>query len=127
MLTKAAKVAKENPMITGASVVAVVAALGGSFAVTLPADEKVAELKAEFTQFTQYSQEYHNEWEQKRRMDELDEIDWRMSELLREIERLDTLPLYLDRPLNAQEQWKQQQAIEDWNALKHRRNSIVNQ
>ena len=114
-------------MITGASVVAVVAALGGSFAVTLPADEKVAELKAEFTQFTQYSQEYHNEWEQKRRMDELDEIDWRMSELLREIERLDTLPLYLDRPLNAQEQWKQQQAIEDWNALKHRRNSIVNQ
>jgi hypothetical protein len=126
MLTKAVAVVKENQGMS-ATVLAVVAMLGGGVAITLPADEKIAELKTEFVQFTQYSQEYHRDWEQKRQMEQLDEIDWRMTELMREVERLETLPQYLDRPLNSQEKWKMQQAIEDWNALKQRRNNIINQ
>lgn len=115
---------KENPLVIATAVV-VLGALGASMNVTLPADEKIAELEMQVAQ----QWERRKEWEQKQdryhRSQELQDIEYRMKYLEGEINRINQIPTYLDRDLTEQEVWSMEQRKQEWSLLKERHQQLM--
>lgn len=116
MASKQIERMKENPLMYG-TIAAMIAILGGSVAVELPADRALKAVRLEMAQNydmreKQYEQQqaYHKEQEKR-------DIRFRMKYLSNEINRMNELPQYLNRPLNAQEAWTIQQYKKEWNTL----------
>ena len=114
---------RENPAMT-ATVVAVVAVLGGTFAVELPADRKVAELESQIAQTWQQREAWQQGQQQYHKRRELDDVDWRLRYLSNEINRIQKIPDYLGRSLTPEESWQIQQLREEWRLLKERRQRL---
>lgn len=95
----------------------VVSVLGGSVAVTLPADRKVAELEKQFTQNWQQQQQYHQKREQ-------EELYWNMRYISDRINTLLKIPTVLKRPLTPEEQWELEQLRREWMRLKEKQEGM---
>ena len=100
--------------------IAVVAVLGGTASIELPADKKVAELEIQVAQTFQQQQQWQTQQQQYHVGRELDDIRWRMRSITQEINRLNMLPEYLGRPLNEQELWQLETLKDDWSMLRDR-------
>lgn len=118
-LSKVVDHVKGYPVVYG-TVAAVVAVLGGTMSITLPADVKVAQLEQRFAQTWQQQQQYHEERE-------VEAIDWRMRWVSQEINRINMIPQYLDRALTPEESWQIEQLKNEWALLQERRHQLVNQ
>ncbi len=112
--------------------IAVVAMLGGSIIIELPADKKIAEFKVKVAeQFAEVdllaSSEYdrrENQYNQQQvyhAKKEIEDIDRDMRSASEEINRLNRLPDYLNRALNTEEQWLLETEKTKWNALQQER------
>lgn len=101
-----------------ATVAAVVAVLGGTMSVTLPADRKVADLEQRVAQTWQQQQQYHE-----RR--ELEDVRWQMQYISNEINRLNQIPKYLNRSLTDEERWQIDQLKQDFQLLKQREQALI--
>ena len=92
--------------------------LGGSFAIELPADRKVAALEIQVAQ----------RWEAQKRYDrgqELQAIRWRMQYIANEINRIMAIPQYLNRPISPEEQWQVEQLKQEWEYLRQREQELL--
>ena len=108
---------KENKGVT-LTALTVVALLGGTAVIELPADKEIRAVKTEQAQ----------RWEQQYRYDhnaELERIRWRMSDIAREINRINMIPQYLGRPLTAEEAWQIEQLKMEFELLKEREQSLI--
>lgn len=99
---------------------AALALVGGTIAVELPADRKVAQLEAEFAQNWQQRQTWEQQQQQYHNRREIDDIQWRMRWISNEINRINQIPQYLGRPLTPQEQWQIDQLRQEWELLQER-------
>lgn len=116
--------AKENKAVY-LTTVAVVAVLGGTMSVELPADKKVAELKVQLAQTFQQQQQWQTQQQQYHNTRELDDIRWRMRSITQEINRLNMLPEYLGRNLNEQELWQLETLKQEWSLLRDREQDLA--
>lgn len=101
-----------------ATAAAVVAILGGTMKITLPADEKIAVLEQRMAQTWQQQQQYHE-----RR--ELEDLRWQMQYISNEINRINQIPKYLNRGLTEEEKWQVEQLKKDFDLLKQREQSLM--
>ena len=122
-------------MIYGAAIAAI-GLLGGSFNITLPADEKVAELEMQSTaQFEEMEKSISQNWQQREvwqqqqqqyhRQKEIEAIQWRLRWITNEINRINQIPQYLNRPINPQEQWQVEQLQQEWAILQDRLHQLT--
>lgn len=110
---------KENKGVYGTAL-AVVAMLGGAVTVTLPADEAIAEVRIEMAQGWQQQSDRWDREDDRNLQQDIDEAKWRMNAISNEINRLNSLPEYLGRELNAQELWQLDQLKIQWSTLQNR-------
>lgn len=107
-----------------ATVTALVAILGGTVAVELPADRKIAELESQMAQTWQQRENWQQQQQIYHRAQEIERIDWRLKYLSSEINRINQIPGYLKRDLTPEEQWQIEQLREEWRLLTERRQRI---
>ena len=110
---------KEYPVLYAAGAMALTL-VGGSVVVELPADKKVAELEVQFAQTWQQQQTWQQAQQQYHRQREVEDIQFRMRYLANEINRLNQLPSYLNRPLSPQESWQIEQYKTEFSLLQQR-------
>jgi hypothetical protein len=121
---------------TGAA--AIVAMLGGTMSVTLPADKSVAELTVQSTaRFEKIELQLSQTWEDNRTYQttqqqyhdrtELRAVDYELRTIAAEIKRLNDLTQYYDIELNAQQRWTLDTLKEDWSRLTTYRLELINQ
>jgi len=118
-------VIKERPgIVIGAA--AVIAILGGTAVVELPADRKVAQLEQQVAQTWQQREAWQQQQQIYHKQKEIDEIDWRLRFISDQINRINQIPDYFNRDLTPQEQWQIKQLKDEWALLKEKRARLSN-
>lgn len=107
-----------------ATALALVAILGGTVAIELPADKKIADLESQIAQTWQQREAWQQQQQIYHKEQELERIDWRLKYLSAEINRINQIPEYLNRELSPEEQWQIDQLREEWRLLQERRQKI---
>ena len=107
-----------------ATVTALLAILGGTVAVELPADRKIAEIESQIAQTWQQREMWQQQQQAYHKAQEIERIDWRLKYLSSEINRINQIPSYLNRDLTPEEKWQIEQLREEWRLLKERRQKI---
>lgn len=105
--------------------IALATLLGGSFVIEMPADRKVRELRSEIAQNWQQRQIWEQQQQLYHRNKELEQIRWRMDYITKEINRINAIPAYLNRPLTPQEAWQIEQLKQEWNLLRQREQQLT--
>lgn len=103
---------------------AIVALLGGTAVVELPADRKVKALEVQVAQTWQQREAWQQQQQVYHNQRELDEIDWRLRYISNEINRINQIPGYLERSLTPEEQWQIEQLKQEWQLLQERRQRL---
>jgi len=113
-----------NTIMYGTAI-ALATLLGGSFVIEMPADRKVRELRSEIAQNWQQRQIWEQQQQLYHRNKELEQIRWRMDYITKEINRINAIPAYLNRPLTPQEAWQIEQLKQEWNLLRQREQQLT--
>lgn len=98
----------------------VVALLGGTVAIKLPADEAVEALEVQFAQTWQQRQMWEQQQHIYHKQQEVEDLQFRMRYLSNEINRINSIPQYLSRGVTPEEEWQVQQYKEEWSILQKR-------
>jgi len=115
--------ARENPAmyITAAAIITL---LGGSVIVELPADKAIKEVRIEMAQNYENREQQYQQQQRYHRKNEIEDIDFRMEWTSNEINRLNQIPVYLNRALTAEEKWTIEQRKQEWSTLQGRREEL---
>ena len=119
------EIAKARPgtVITAASIVAI---LGGTAVIELPADRKVKALEVQVAQTWQQREAWQQQQQIYHRDREIEEIDWRLRYISAEINRISQIPRYLNRNLSPEEGWQIEQLKQEYSLLQERRERLSN-
>ena len=98
--------------------------MGVNVAVELPADRAIKEIRIEMAQNYENREQQYQQQQAYHLNDEKDKIRYRLKTLTAEINRLNKIPTYLNRPLTPEEAWEIEQAKGQWNILQERLDEI---
>ena len=110
---------KENPIVI-VSALTVVTLLGGSMAIELPADKKVKALEVKIAQTWQQREKWQEQQQRYHTNREVEELQFRLRYISNEINRINQIPQYLNRPMTQEESWTVEQLKEEWVLLQER-------
>ena len=103
-----------------AAAVAVVTVLGGSMVVELPADKKVKALEVQLAQTWQQREQWQEQQQRYHSNREVEELQFRLRYISNEINRINQIPQYLNRPVTEEEAWQIEQLKQEWALLQER-------